>query len=135
MRVPGRINLIRAPRGRLEVKEAYEFFAGVGGDGKPRWVISPAGRKPAWEDAVNGTHRMAVSFNPVLKRYLLTTIRRVREEGWFAIYDAPEPWGPWTLAHCERNPERWGSEFHTMPSAVEREGRRSHSHRAETPSG
>ena len=109
VRIPGRTNLIRVPRDRLEAKEAYEFFAGTGADSKPRWMKSPAERKPAWQDPVNGTHRIAVSYNPVLKRYLLTTIHRVRDEGWMAIYDAPEPWGPWTLAHCERNPERWGS--------------------------
>lgn len=109
VRVPGRINLIRVPRSRIEMKEAYEFFAGTDAAFRPRWTKSMAGRQPVWEDRVNGTHRIAVSYNQGLKRYLLTTIHDKREEGWMAIYDAPEPWGPWTLAHCERNPERWGS--------------------------
>jgi hypothetical protein len=25
-----------------------------------------------------------------------------------SIYEAPEPWGPWSLVHAERNRDRWG---------------------------
>ena len=49
---------------------------------------------------------MAVSYNPVLKRYLLTT-PTVSRDGWMSIYEAPEPWGPWCLVHVERNGARW----------------------------
>jgi hypothetical protein len=60
-----------------------------------------------WTDAVNGTHRIAVSYNPGLKRYLLTTIA-IDRTGWFSLYDSPAPWGPWTHVQTEHNPERWG---------------------------
>ncbi len=108
VRVPGRIHLLRIPRDRLEVKEAYEFLAGVDAAGQPRWTREPSRRQPTWEDAVNGTHRIAVSYNPGLRRYLLTTIA-IDRSGWMSLYDAPEPWGPWTHVHTEHNPERWGS--------------------------
>jgi hypothetical protein len=26
-----------------------------------------------------------------------------------SIYDAPEPWGPWTHVHTEFEPQRWGT--------------------------
>jgi hypothetical protein len=107
VRVPGRIHLLRVPRTQIEEKKAYEFFAGTNADGSIRWSPSAAQRKPVWEDAINGTHRIAVSYNPGLRRYLLTTITRNRE-GWMSIYDAPEPWGPWTHVHTEHNPARWG---------------------------
>ena len=68
----------------------------------------PAERKPAWQDAAQGTHRVAVSYNPGLKRYLLTTIT-IDRSGWMSLYDAPDPWGPWTHVHTEHNPERWGA--------------------------
>lgn len=103
MRKPGRINLIRVPKERIGQKEAYEFFAGTG-----KWTRDPSRRRPVWEDPVNGCHRIAVSYNPGLKRYLLTTVT-VSRNGWMSVYDAPEPWGPWTLAHVEQNPDRWGS--------------------------
>ncbi len=108
VRLPGRINLLRVHRDRLENKAAYEFFAGVDDAGQPRWTHDLARRQPTWADAVNGTHRIAVSYNPGLRRYLLTTITKDRS-GWMSIYDAPEPWGPWTHVHTEHNPERWGA--------------------------
>lgn len=40
-----------------------------------------------------------VSYNPALKRYIMTRIlpgEAPRFKGGFGIYDAPEPWGPWT---------------------------------------
>jgi hypothetical protein len=108
IRLPGRINLLRVPRAQIESRQAYRFFAGLDGSGSPRWVDELGARKPVWEDAKQGTHRVAVSFNPRLKRYLLTTIT-IDRSGWMSIYDAPEPWGPWTHVHTEHNPERWGS--------------------------
>jgi hypothetical protein len=107
IRSPGRIHLLRVPREQIEVKADYEFHAGSDADGAPRWTRDPRERQPVWEDA-QGTHRMAVSYNPALKRYLLTTITHNRD-GWMSIYDAPEPWGPWTHVHTEFAPERWGT--------------------------
>ncbi len=114
LRKPGRINLMRVPHAKIESKADYEFYAGPapgGGGNLARfmfWTTDPAKRKPVWEDAAQGTHRMAVSYHPVLKRYLLTTITHNRD-GWFSLYDAPEPWGPWTHAHTEFEPARWGT--------------------------
>ena len=108
VRIPGRINLLRVARAKIESKSAYEFFTGLDGRGQPRWMKKPAERKPIWQDAAQGTHRVAVSYNPGLKRYLLTTIT-IDRSGWMSIYDAPEPWGPWTHVHTEHNPERWGA--------------------------
>ncbi|HEU5081060.1 MAG TPA: DUF4185 domain-containing protein [Opitutaceae bacterium] len=107
VRIPGRINLMRVPRKRIEERAAYEFYAGVGDDGAPRWTREIGARKPVWRDDRNGTHRIAVSYNPGLKRYLLTTIA-IDRTGWMSVYDAPEPWGPWTHVQTEYNPERWG---------------------------
>ncbi len=108
VRKPGRVNLLRVPRERIEKRQAYQFYAGLDGAGKPRWTASIAERKPVWQDPINGAHRMAVSYNPGLKRYLLTNVT-VNRSGWMTIYDAPQPWGPWTLVHVEHNPERWGT--------------------------
>lgn len=104
---PGQIALLRVAKKQIEDRKSYEFFAGTDGDGKPRWVKDVAKRKPTWVDEKNGTHRMAVSYNPGLKRYLLTTMT-VNRDGWIGMYDAPEPWGPWTTVHLGRNPDLWG---------------------------
>lgn len=107
VRLPGRINLFRVDRAHIEEKAAYEFFAGLDAEGRPRWTGRVADRRPVWRDDVHGTHRIAVSYNPGLRRYLLTTIA-IDRTGWMSVYDAPEPWGPWTHVQTEHNPERWG---------------------------
>jgi hypothetical protein len=108
IRLPGRINLLRVPREKIESKAAYEFFTGLDSKMAARWSAIPGDRQPVWADGKNGTHRIAVSYNPGLKRYLLTTIT-LNRDGWLSIYDAPEPWGPWTHVHTEFEPERWGT--------------------------
>lgn len=108
VRLPGRVNLMRVRRDAIESKRAYEYFAGVDGRGQPRWTSAIGERKPTWQDPAQGTHRIAVSYNPGLKRYLLTTIT-IDRSGWMSLYDAPEPWGPWTHVHTEHNPARWGT--------------------------
>ena len=43
--------------------------------------------------------RSHITYHPTLKRYLLTMTgpsSEPRFEGSLGIYDAPEPWGPWT---------------------------------------
>ncbi|WP_334319181.1 DUF4185 domain-containing protein [Termitidicoccus mucosus] len=107
VRLPGRINLLRVAQDAVEQKDAYEFFAGMDAQGQPTWARDSACRRPIWQDAAQGTHRIAVSYNPGLKRYLLTTIT-IDRSGWMSLYDAPEPWGPWTHVQTEHNPERWG---------------------------
>jgi hypothetical protein len=107
VRKPGRINLARVRRDEIESKAAYEFYVGADAAGGPRWTKQLAQRKPVWADAVNGTHRIAVSYNAPLQRYLLTTIA-IDRSGWMSIYEAPEPWGPWHHVHTEHNPDRWG---------------------------
>ncbi len=107
VRLPGRINLLRVRRTQLEDKSAYEFFSGRDPAGAPQWTREIARRAPVWRDDRQGTQRMAVSYNAGLKRYLLTTIS-IDRTGWMSVYDAPEPWGPWTHVQTEHNPERWG---------------------------
>ena len=50
---------------------------------------------------------MAASYNPGLKRYLLTTMT-IDRVGRFSLYSADEPWGPWELVFEETNTNRWG---------------------------
>jgi hypothetical protein len=45
-----------------------------------------------------------VAYHPLLKRYLLASYRV--GPGQLGIFDAPQPWGPWTtVAYCED----WGN--------------------------
>lgn len=98
VQTPGEIALLRVPRGRVGTRSAYELFAGLR-EGEPTWTASLRDRAPVFEDAENGVMLTSVSYNAGLDRYLLVThhVSRHRDDGGrIGIYDAPEPWGPWT---------------------------------------
>jgi hypothetical protein len=76
-----------------------------------------------------------VVYNPGLKRYLLAL--GFDHSGGWGIFDAPEPWGPWTTAfhtddwglggtHGYRLPSKWigaaGTEMHLIFSGANRPG-------------
>jgi hypothetical protein len=103
---PGRVALLRVRTGDLEIDDAWEYYAGMD-EGEPLWTSLARERVAAWEDPVDGAHRLAVSYNAGLARYLLTTMT-VDRSGWFSLYAAPTPWGPWRTVLVEHDPERWG---------------------------
>jgi hypothetical protein len=49
---------------------------------------------------------MSVSYNAGLARYLLATEHTATHSGKFGLFDAPQPWGPWTTVSYDDN---WGS--------------------------
>lgn len=103
---PGEISLWRVPKSHLMDRTQYEFFAGLDRNGRPLWTPTFARRKPVFEDAVNGIMRTSVSYNAGIRRYLLITEHTARAKGNIGIYDAAEPWGPWTTVLFESG---WGS--------------------------
>jgi hypothetical protein len=101
--------LARVPTNQLRDQSAWEYFVGLAA-GRPQWSPDVADRKPIlWNPGK--CYRTSVSYNAPLRRYLLVhpvpspTTRDVagkvdtRFAGGLAIYDAPEPWGPWTTAY------------------------------------
>lgn len=93
---PGTVYLARSPKERLMERESYEFFAGMAG-AEPRWTRRVEEKQPVFEDRENGVGWvLSVSHNQPLGRYILMTDHTVSNRGNLGIYDAPEPWGPWT---------------------------------------
>jgi hypothetical protein len=93
---PGEIILIRVPTERLLERESYEFFAGTGYDGKPGWTDQVEDRKPVFADDINGVMRTSAIYNRGIGRYLLVTEHSQLAKGNIGIYEAPDPWGPWS---------------------------------------
>ncbi len=96
-----RLVMARVPKEKIRDREAYEFFARTGENGEPVWSRSLADRGAVFT-APGACYRTRVSYNPALKRYLLNMIGKgsdTRFSGGFGIYDAPEPWGPWTTVY------------------------------------
>lgn len=91
------VSLARVPKGRIADRGAYEFFRSRDVDGRLTWTAD-IGQRGAVFVFPGGCNRIDVVYNHPLGRYLMTMRSRGRVGGrnHFSIYDAPEPWGPWT---------------------------------------
>jgi len=101
-----RMVMARVPVGRITEQAAYEYFVRVGGDGRPEWTADIARRGPVFEHK-GRCYRSGISYNAGLKRYLWWQVipgGETRLKGGFGVYDAPQPWGPWTTAYFT---EQW----------------------------
>jgi CubicO group peptidase (beta-lactamase class C family) len=95
-----RMVLARVPKERVRDRHAYEFFAGLDGS-QPRWTKEIAGREAVFAHP-GRCYRSSVSYNAALRRYLWCQTLPggdARFRGGFGVYDAPEPWGPWTTVY------------------------------------
>ena len=94
--------LARVPKGRIRRRDAYEFFSHVDAHGAPVWTANTCQRGPVF--AFPGQcQRVSAVYNPVCRRYLLSL--GFDQSGGWGIFDAPQPWGPWTTAFFTRD---WG---------------------------
>ncbi|MCZ6795229.1 MAG: serine hydrolase [Planctomycetota bacterium] len=100
--------LARVRKSRITERSAYEFYAGPGERGSPRWARDIRERAPVFTDP-GGCQRLDVVSHPGFGRdgrdgrYLMCLARD--HAGSWGIYDAPEPWGPWTRVFFTRD---WG---------------------------
>ncbi len=96
-----RMVLARVPKDRITNPVAYEYFRGLDTDGSPRWTLDVNGRGAVFTHA-GRCYRSSVSYCAALRRYLWCQTGAgsdTRFRGGLAVYDAPEPWGPWTTAY------------------------------------
>ncbi len=96
-----RMVLARVPKKKIRQREAYEFFVSVDEQNQPLWTKDIRGRGAVFTHAGN-CYRSGITFHPTLKRYVWCQTglgADPRFMGGLAIYDAPEPWGPWTTVY------------------------------------
>lgn len=100
-----RLVLARVPRTRLRTRTAYEFLAGLDAAGQPRWSTEIA-RRGAVFSHPRRCWRVGVTYDAGLRRYLLVQVlpeSRHRDgprfQGGLGVYEAPEPWGPWSTLY------------------------------------
>jgi hypothetical protein len=115
--------LARVPKGRIRDVTAYEFLQRLEYSGNTTWTRDLKQRGAVFRFPGH-CQRVDAVYNPLLKRYLLAVA--YNSKGGWGIYDAPEPWGPWTTAfhtdywgiegtHGYRLPAKWiGPESNTM---------------------
>lgn len=100
-----RMVLARVPKAKLADHSAYDYFVALDPKGGATWSKDIAQRGAVFTHAGN-SHRGGVTYDAGLKRYLWCQIlpfsphpQGPRFQGGFGIYDAPEPWGPWTTVY------------------------------------
>ena len=96
--------LARVPIESITDRDAYEFYSGVDTRGNPVWSGDVNQRKAVFIFP-GGCNRIDVTYNAPLGRYLLVMRSRAQAGGrnQFSIYEAPEPWGPWTTVFYTEN--------------------------------
>jgi CubicO group peptidase (beta-lactamase class C family) len=101
------IILARVPKDKILVREHYEFLCKLDGANEPSWTRDLSKRVAVFQKTA-ACYRPTVTYNSALKRYLMVmpvpnarsrdSRGRIdtRPAGGLVIYDAPNPWGPWT---------------------------------------
>lgn len=114
------ILLGRVPKGRLLERDAWEFCTGVDAANQPSWGRDEAQAQPVFH-YYHMTGENHVSYNAGLKRYIMGNYGFIDRDGnprpyhqaWpesaqrsqLTLFEAPEPWGPWSLFYRDDN---WG---------------------------
>ena len=107
--------MARVPKSRIRERDAYEFLERLDASRPPHWTATSTARRGISLSRATASASDVV-YNPLLKRYLLAV--GYNHKGGWGIYDAPEPWGPWTTAfhtdywgvggtHGYRLPAKW----------------------------
>ncbi len=113
-----RMVLARVKTKEMTERKAYEFFAGLDANGQPKWSADVAARTAVFEHP-GRCYRSGVTYNAALKRYLWVQIipgGPTRFVGGFGVYDAPEPWGPWSTVYFTKAWDVGPGETASMPT-------------------
>ena len=126
--------LARVPKDRLGSVAEFEYFKKMDAGGSAVWTKNPQEMGPILEYK-KACFRLDVVYNAAIERYLLLMAYNF-ESGW-GIYEAKEPWGPWsTVYHTEkwdvpgthsyRIPAKWiaadGKSMHLVFSGLKKDG-------------
>jgi hypothetical protein len=112
------LTLARVPKTEIRSRDRYEFFQRLNTSGRPVWTAD-IGRRGGVFTFPGRCYRCGVSYNAGLGRYLLCQTLPggdTRFEGGFGIYDAPEPWGPWTTVFITQNWDVGPGETSSFPT-------------------
>jgi CubicO group peptidase (beta-lactamase class C family) len=104
-----RMVLARVPKHQIRERRAYEFFAGRGANNQAVWTRDITRRGAVFENP-GRCYRSSITWCAPLRRFLCVQVLPHRKwhhlgekvdtrfAGGLAVFDAPEPWGPWTTS-------------------------------------
>ncbi|MFB0552829.1 MAG: serine hydrolase [Phycisphaerae bacterium] len=114
-----RMVMARVHKEQIRNHDAYEFFKELDESGQPIWTKNIHGRGAVFINPVR-CYRSGISYNARLKRYLwCQTIYGeddMRFKGGIGIFDAPDPWGPWTTVFYTENWDVGPGETSCLPT-------------------
>jgi CubicO group peptidase (beta-lactamase class C family) len=100
--------LARVPKDKILDRNYYEFFKSFDNSEISTWSKDISNRGPVFSNPAL-CMRSGISYNAGLKRYLWCQIhpesnhpQGPRFQGGFGIYEATEPWGPWSTVYYTR---------------------------------
>lgn len=103
--------LMRVAKERVSDRSAWEFFVRRDSKGRAEWSKKVDDRGAVFKHS-DACLRSGMSYNAPLRRYFWWQAipqppghadrGDTRFDGGFGIYDAPEPWGPWTTTYFTR---------------------------------
>jgi CubicO group peptidase (beta-lactamase class C family) len=124
-----RMVLARVPKNRIRDRDAYEFFKALDRENRPVWTPAIEERGGVFTHP-GRSYRSGISYNAGLRRYLWSQTlpgADARFQGGFGIYDAPEPWGPWTTVYYTESWDVGPGETSSLPPKwMSRNGRTLH---------
>jgi len=125
-----RMVMARAAKNEIRNRGSYKFFKSINNSGQPVWTKNIAERGAVFINP-GKCYRSGISYNAGLKRYLwCQTIYGpddMRSKGGIGIFDAPQPWGPWTTAYYTQDWDVGPGETSSLPTKwISTDGRTCH---------
>ncbi len=124
-----RMVMARVRKSSITKREAYRFFKTLDPQGTPVWTKDITERGAVFNH-FQRCYRSGITYNPGLQRYLWCQTLpggSPRFAGGFGIYDAPDPWGPWTTVFFTEKWDVGPGETSSLPTKwMSQDGRTAH---------
>lgn len=122
-----RFVMARIPKDKIIKREAYEFFQDIDESGQAVWTRDIREMRAVFINP-GRCYRSGISYNAGLKRYIwCQTIYDkddMRFKGGIGIFDAPQPWGPWTTVYYTEHWDIGPGETNCLPTRwISKDGR------------
>jgi hypothetical protein len=124
--------LMRVPKDEILQRDSYEFYAGLDHQGMPDWTTDISKSRAVFTHRRN-CFRSGITYNSGLSRYFWWQVKFPRNAnisksmfhsrdtdpryvGAFGVFEAPEPWGPWSTVYYTEKWDVGAGETGSFPS-------------------
>lgn len=98
----------RAPKDSLTDKTTFEYLSGYDIADNPTWSSNEGDSVAIFSDPTNTVGIGGIYYNPVLNRYIAPSTINA-QLGKLALFEAPQPWGPWSTIQANTNWSGFGA--------------------------